>query len=377
MAVHGLEQVKMGVTMPYKRADVGNGYTVVARSVTLKPRNNMLVKYPNSPSHSVKGFKPLYFLAGPDYFLLAQAASEIRQAWENQCESEYVVLTINAPADWDDVLLQAKSYSLFSERTLLDVRFEKQTLDKTSQSKLLLYLENPNTDCLVLIRAPLLPVKQLMQFSQADKATVLQITSLSPLQMQQWVKSQLQQKGIAFTPDVPNLMQQMTEGNMLACAQAIEKLALSIDAGETVTHDRLMAEITDQSNLQPFELTEALLAGNLERAIRLIRFAATHQGEPTLTLWIIAQEVRQLVNLHHAIKSGNSLKTACSQLKIWQSRVRLYQQALSRLSVPRLYALLQSCQALDEHIKSSQNGLVWQELEQLVCQLCYTALQVS
>ncbi len=72
-----------------------------------------------------------------------------------------------------------------------------------------------------------------------------------------------------------------------------------------------------------------------------------------------------------------SMAAACSHLKIWPKRTRLYEKAVSRFKLATLYKLLQDSKQLDEQIKTSQGNQIWQSLERLAISLCLGSLVVS
>ena len=89
------------------------------------------------------------------------------------------------------------------------------------------------------------------------------------------------------------------------------------------------------------------------------------QGEPILVLWVLNQEIRKLVQIHH-LQASQPFQAICQQLKIWSKKIPLYQKAWQRVSGPQACDLLKRCQSLDEQMKSNRSGLIWQELENLV-----------
>jgi DNA polymerase-3 subunit delta len=169
---------------------------------------------------------------------------------------------------------------------------------------------------------------------------------------------------------VPALIHQYTQGNLLACAQTIEKLALISDKTNVLTAEDVKAQLIYQCEYQLYELADACLTANAEKALHLLRQANNNRTEPTLILWLLTQEVRQLIQLSHALKQQVAFSVACSQQKIWPQRANLYERTLTRLPLARLYELLKNSKQLDEQIKSNQSQQIWNGFEQLALTLC-------
>jgi len=330
----------------------------------------MLIKYQALMPHLKKSIQAVYVLVGSDHYLLNDAAFNIKKAWRQRGETDEKILHINAAADWATLQEEANSYSLFAEQVLLDARFDKKTIDTTGKALLNQYLQNINPQCLIILHANAVPVKQLQWLSNNENVTLVQATPLTGSALQGWIVEQLQQRSIVYEPQVPALIHQYTQGNLLACSQVIEKLALIHDKGSLLALEDVKAQLVDQCEYQLYELADACLTANAEKALHLLRQANSNRTEPTLILWLLTQEIRQLIQLSHALKQQIALSVACAQQKIWPQRANLYEKTLGRLPLTRLYTLLHNSKQLDEQIKSNQSQYVWDGFEKLALALC-------
>ncbi len=331
----------------------------------------MLIKSQALASYLRQALKALYILIGQDHFLLNEAAESIKLAWrKNEEDYEESVLTIEDPKDWALLAEKSNSYSLFANYQLIDIRYEKKTLDNSGKEFLKRYLENRNPHCLLLLRAPQLGHKQLQNFIACETAQVVQATSLNKLVMQNWITEQLQKRSLSFEQQVPELIWQYTQGNMLACAQVIEKLDLAKEEGQRLTVTIVKEQLVDQCDYQLFELSEACLSSNADKAIHLLQYAQHTKAEPTLVLWLLTQEIRKLIQLFELTQQALPFNEACNKLKIWSERKKLYQLVLKKVALQELLHLLQFCKIIDERIKSNQSKQVWQALEQVALSLC-------
>lgn len=326
----------------------------------------MLIRYQALESSLKKEQYPVYVLFGQDHYLLNAAALTIKQSWRQQGECDTKIIDISSPSDWSSLLDEANSYSLFSELVLLDVRYGKKTFDSSGQKILQQYLNNVNPRCLLVLQAPNLSAKQLTWLNQQPQVLSVQIFSLTEDRLKNWIVKQLNQLQLQYEKDIPGLIYEHTRGNMLACAQAIEKLSLTADPDKRLTVGNVQLHLSDQCEYQLYELADACLEAHAEKSIHLLRQARHNGTEPTLILWLITQEIRQLIQLTCLQRQSLSLTAACNKLKIWQQKTKLYHQALQRLPLPNLYQLLHTCQQLDEWIKTNQNTQIWDMIEQLI-----------
>jgi DNA polymerase-3 subunit delta len=329
----------------------------------------MLIKYQALEPTLSKQSHALYVLTGTDPYLLNHAASSIKATWRQKGDIDEKKLQLNTSADWTLLIEEANHYSLFAEHVLLDAHYEKKTLESAGKKSLQIYLENMHARCVLLLRAENIPQNQLAWLAKHDHVLLIQAYPLADAALKNWIKAQLQSHAIRFEPQVPDLIQYYTQGNMLACAQVIEKIALVYDQ-EVLSVDKTKEQLTVQCDYQLFELADACLNAQAEKALYVLQQASQNQTEPTLVLWLLTQEVRLLIQLSQLAKQqAIPLAKACQQLKIWPHRLRLYETALKRLSSEYLYQLLIKCQQCDEQIKSNQSAFIWHSLQQLALML--------
>jgi DNA polymerase III subunit delta len=327
----------------------------------------MLIKQAALSSHLKKACAPIYILIGQDEFLMMQTVKNIKSTWKNRHpDSESLCYTVEQPQDWEDIYSEADSYHIFSQETLIDVRFNKKTLDAKGKTALTTYLASPNPKKLILIQAPLLNAKHLSFCSTHQACVVVQIFPLHPREMRQWISDALKNAMLSCSSDAIELILQYTSGNHLACAQLIEKLGLIYPKSHTLSLDEVRQQLSFQCNDHLFDLPEACLYGDTQKAIRCIRVALSQKTEPVLILWIVTQEIRLLIQLQQLLTQGISFNDAASKLKIWSQRHQAYQKALGRLKIERLYDLLRQCQNLDQNFKLGKLKNIHLEIEQLL-----------
>lgn len=316
-----------------------------------------------------KKIDPLYVLVGQDNYLIEESLSTIKTNIKSKYEYDEKIISIQSTEDWSTVHEEANSYSLFSETTLLNIYYDKKTIDAAGKKILTAYLNAVNSRCFIIIRAPNVPAKQLLWLSNHNQALVVVAYPLNSDAMKSWITSRFKLNSLNTQPEVTELIYQYTQGNMLACAQVIEKIALSNPPGSSISKQLALEHLFDQCDYSLFELVDACLLGHADKAIQILRQASSNKSESTLILWMLTQEARALIQLLYLTQQKMEFKTACSQLKIWPQRINLYQIAIKRFNNSLLQQLLQYCKYIDEQIKSSLNTQVWNSLEKLTLSL--------
>lgn len=317
-----------------------------------------------------KRIAPLYMLIGQDNYLLDDSLATIKSAIKKVHEYDEKIISIQAADDWNQVREEASSYSLFSDTVLLNIFFDKKSIDAAGKKVLTECLNSINSRCFIIIRAPNVPAKQLQWLSSHEQAIVSVAYPLNAATMKNWIATQLRNKTINFDPQVPDIIHQYTQGNMLACAQVIEKIALCNDPNSKINIQQAREHLSDQCDHNLFELVDACLLGQGDKAIQVLRHAANNKTEATLVLWMLTQEIRTITQLANLLQQRVDIRTACSQLKIWPQRITMYQASCNRLNQNALHQLHRYCYSIDEHIKSSLNTQVWNSLENLALSVC-------
>jgi DNA polymerase-3 subunit delta len=336
----------------------------------LRLNNIMQIKQQALAQYIQKKLMPVYLLIGQDNYLIEDCLNTIKKHIKKTINYDEKMLSVQAVEDWNEVAREANSYSLFSENVLLNILYDKKTIDATGKKVLTEYLKSVNSRCFIIIRAPNVPAKQLQWLANHEHVLLVVAYPLNSETMKHWIINQLTMKSIRFESQVPDLIYHYTQGNLLACAQVIEKIGLSHDSTTLITSLHALEHLSDQCNHTLFELVDACLLGQSGKSIQILRQAANNKTEPTLVLWMLTQEIRILLQLDYLMQQGKDIKTACSELKVWPQRMNFYQASIRRVNSILLQRLLHYCQSIDAQIKSNMNTQVWSSLEQLSLALC-------
>ncbi|MDF1677500.1 MAG: DNA polymerase III subunit delta [Legionellaceae bacterium] len=321
-----------------------------------------MIKYPDVSfeTHLKQPPAPVYLLVGQDAFLLNQAVLALKKNWRalKETEIEEKRIYLELAQDWHELTETANSYSLFYSQQCIDATWQKKSLDAKSKAHLVDYAKAPNAECLVILRAPLLPPKQCADLSKNSNIVCINIQTLNAGAELRWIQQQLKKNQLTYTEAVPELIQTYTRGNLHAASQTIERLALTYEPNTTLTIEMTKAQLVDERQYKLYEISSACLEGNAKQALDLTERARKDQVEPILILWFITQELRLLEQL----MAGRTYQA----LKIYSFRTQQYQRALKRLSRDTIYRLIQQSQILDTHIKSGNTKQTWQLTERLI-----------
>ncbi len=273
--------------------------------------------------------------------------------------------------DWSALSGEWAAPSLFSPRRIFDVRLSSLRLPKEASTWLAQAASEPPGANLLIASCPRLEAahKKAAWVQAFERHGLwLEVWPLKEGELIAWMARRLQGLGLEAEREALRLLAERVEGNLLAAAQEIDKLALLFPAGRLTQQD-ILGAVADASRHNVFELGEAVLHADARRALRVLRGLLNEGEEPALIGWAITREIRLLADLAARLEQGESAAHAQKALKIREAQLRLY-AARAKQGARRWQALLQESAALDRIIKGIAPGRPWPALTRLVLEAC-------
>lgn len=310
---------------------------------------------------------PVVLLASAEPLLLLEAADAVRSRAREQGYVERSVFDVDTGFDWNDVTMGFSSLSLFASRRLIEVRLPTGKPGKEGGEVLAQFAQNPVPDIVLLIQAA--------QWSRAHETAwvkaierdgwVVPMWALKPNELPRWIEQRLNSRGLRADKTAIEILAERVEGNLLAAAQEIEKLAL-LHPGAMLDAAMMQSLVADSARYDVFGLVDAALAGDAAHALRIL---AGLRGEgaqvPALLSWV-ASQVTILVKLADTQARGGNLAQAMQKAGLWQSKEQAFKRALSRGALPDFERLMMACARLDRLSKGRGEGDAWCEMERLI-----------
>jgi DNA polymerase-3 subunit delta len=312
---------------------------------------------------------PIYLIEGDENLLVLEAAEAVREAAKQAHFIEREVVYIDSNRDWDELTRRACSVSLFSEKKVIDLRTPATLLKKEAAKAILDYLTQKNEETLLLITtgrldAATLRTKWAKEVIQ--KGAMVKAWPVGAAKLPSWIDQRFRSKNIRCDRDAIRVLADRVEGNLLAAAQEIDKIEVLVQSGQTISAEAMNDLIADNTHFDVYGLIDAALIGHLPRVSRMLRRLETEGIEPLWVVASVAREVRSLVKLAEAVKSGVSPDRAMAAAYVWRSRLSIVRGALERERLNLWPQLLVECSRIDNIVKGVQPGHVWSELLQLL-----------
>lgn len=344
----------------------------------------MQIKPEQLAGHLQRGLRPLYTVFGDEPLLAQEAGDAIRAAARAAGYAERKVFAAGgAHFDWSAVLGAAQALSLFAERQLIEIRIPGGKPGKDGSEALQRYcqaLPQLGDEVLTIVQLPRLDGQQLKSawFAALDGAGLtVRVDAVERRALPAWIAQRLAAQGqrvaageagqqtLAFFAD-------RVEGNLLAAHQELQKLALLYPAGE-LGFDQVEAAVLNVARYDVFKLGEAVLAGQVQRALRMLDGLRAEGEAAVLVHWTLASDIQALKRVRDALDAGQPLPMALRQARAWGAKERLLERvvpALPALTLAQLIDAASVCDGLVKGLKHPDWPLEpWDALRRLVLML--------
>lgn len=320
---------------------------------------------------------PLYLFEGSERFLRAQALKKLAAAAVEASVFDFNYAEISvAQGNLDEALGLARQYPMISPRRMVVVRDFETISDETQIELLKQYLREPaETTVLVFVTDGM--------DNRRNIATMLkkacQVVSFDPLddqQTTQWVRDYVTRAKCSIDPAAAAYLVGTVGVNLLQISNEVDKLInyVSADGGRKMITQREIDELVRHSREHSnFELTDAIVAGDRPKALRLLDriYANTDESVQSLSLMIlgaIASNYRRMVIAKDLMKQNLSNSEVAQAVGMSPYAVTYLNEKARRMEMGRLLQGIEAIARTDVALKSSL-ATPRLQMELLICEL--------
>ncbi|MCP3697213.1 MAG: DNA polymerase III subunit delta [Aliivibrio sp.] len=336
--------------------------------------------FPEQLGHNLeRHLRQSYLLFGNEPLLKQESLDAIRQAAIKQGFEEKHQFTLDKQLDWELIFDCTQALSLFSSRQILELTIPETGLTTAHTNKIKELVPALHDDILLIFQGP--RVNKAQENTQWFKALTqlgLFVPCNTPDNQQLPRFIQQRCKTLKLKPDAEavQMLAQWHEGNLLALAQSLDKLALLYPDG-LLTLIRIEEALNRNNHFTPFQLVDTLLSGQAKRAQRILRQLESEGMEVVILLRTLQKELFLLQNFQQAITQGEAMFTVFDRYKVWKNRRSLYQSALQRLPMPQIQLLIRSLALMEVATKTDFDTNCWPQLSQLTLDMCNIHISVT
>lgn len=317
---------------------------------------------------------PAYLIAGPEPLRVLEAGDAVRARARAQGITEREVFEADArDFDWNALAGSFRAPSLFSAQRLVELRLPTAKPGKDGSEVIVEFCADPPPDVVLLVTGGEWSRQHGGRWSEAIARVghVVVAWTLKPHELPDWIDRRLRSRGLRADRDAVLRLAERVEGNLLAAAQEIDKLALlfaqdrassrdlrepgpgkaearvpgegvppspartSMSADFVLTVDMMASYVADAARFDVFGLIDAALNGQPAQVSRMLKgLHAEGEVVPAL-LGMVVRELQATAALAQVQARGGNLAAEFKAQRIWESKQAMFRRALQRHSAPR------------------------------------------
>jgi len=314
--------------------------------------------------HLNRTLAPVYLLSGDEPLQIEESINLIRSQAQQHGFVERQVLHVERSFDWSQVTEQSSNMSLFGDKKILELRMPTGKPGTAGAKALQEYCQEPSDDVLLLIQSgkiekASLKSKWVQAISQAG--VFMRIWPLTGMELVRWVQMRLKAAQLSDYRQTAEYIASRVEGNMLAAAQEIEKMALLALGSDAASDTKPW--VSNQTNYNVFDLVDTILIGQRNKVIKILTQLQKESFAPNLVLWGLAELIRGVI-----YSAGRGQVKGVQNAFYYTKRNQLSAHA-SKFNREQLYTLLMKCGQVDQIIKGRATGDVWQSFADVALKL--------
>jgi DNA polymerase III subunit delta len=325
-------------------------------------------------SSKAKGAWPaLIWVSAEEDLLGIEALDQLRASARAKGFSERSVLSVTRHTTLSDITELTASMSLFSEQRLVEIRFNTGKVNKELGQHLEQLAADLPSDTKILVASPRLD-STTTKAPWFDKLSSKQwwapVYAISRAQLPQWIEQRLQAQQQSADKTVLDWLADKVEGNLLAAAQEIRKLALLNEPGK-LSLTSVQNAVTSVARYDQFTVFDAALNGHLQGTLNALS-GLQAEGEAVQSVtWSASETVRTLLRIKAGTRGGGSINMA--QFRLFGQRETIFSRAAQTVPYDRLLKALDWVALADragKGVPSPHAPNAWVALDHVATLLC-------
>ena len=282
--------------------------------------------------------RPAYLIAGPEALLVMEAADAVRATARAQGVDDREVYDIEGKSpDWDSVAAAFQAPGLFATRRVVEVRMPSGKPSKEGSEILQAFCADPPPDVVLLVTAAEWSLKQHAgKWSDAIGRVghIVIAWQVKPHELQGWIEARMRARGLRAERDAVRALAERVEGNLLAAAQEIDKLALLAE-GRTIDAAAMESLVSDSARYDAFGLVDAAMNGEAAHVARMLQGLRAEGEAVPAVLGAISKELLRAAALARVSERGGNLQAEFGAQGIWKNKQAAYTRAIGRHGAAR------------------------------------------
>jgi DNA polymerase-3 subunit delta len=322
-------------------------------------------------SHLKNSLAPCYLVTGDEHLLVGEALDAIRKTARERGFNSREMHIATTGFDWPQLAASTSNLSLFSEQRIIELRLPTGKPGRAGGQTIIDLIEQAGPELLFIVTGPKLDKSSgASKWAKAldRKGVSLPIWPIGVRELPGWIANRMRAAGLQPDSEAVILVADRVEGNLLAARQEIEKLRLLLGEGPVSVAD-VSTAVANSSRYDVYKLTDAALAGDARRAVKILGGLRAEGVEPVIVMWALTRELRTLATLDDVIRQGGDLGGAMQKSGVWRNRQGLVRSCVGRHQHGDFHKMLKVTGRADAAAKGQRAGDPWQIAADVVVNL--------
>lgn len=314
-------------------------------------------------------YKPVYYLMGEETYYIDKISDYISDTVLTDEEKEFnLTVMYGGDVDVATIVNAAKRYPMMSEHQVVVV---KEAQNVKGMEGLSFYLQKPLMSTILVIchKHGVLDRRKKLAAEIEKIGVLFESKKLKEAQLPGFVASYLKRKSVDIEPKAAEMMAEFVGTDLSRMAGELEKLVITLPPGSRrVTPEQIERNIGVSKDYNNFELRNALVARNVLKANRIIKyFEENPKNNPIqTTLSVLFGFFSNLMLAYYAPeKTEQGIAEQLGLKSTWQARE--YMNAMRQYSGVKVMEIIGEIRYCDARSKgvdnvSLENGDLLREL---------------
>ena len=304
----------------------------------------------------------IFIISGNEPFQKQKVTNNILEYFKNL---EFELSSYNLTEQNSEILYQeTSSISLFNDKKIFLLNIDNTP--KKIQQTLIDNIKNKSEDNIfVIIFNNLKKTQTNTKWFKQISANAIHINIYNPNIYTAFkiIKKEINDNlKVKLTDQAINILIQKTEGNLIATNQILTLL----NKQQQKYFDKINIKpfLHEHSQYDIFDLSETLLSLNKNKSLKIFSSIISDPTKITLVLWAIKKEIRIIYQLHQA--KNNNKQQIFRENNIWASKERLYNSLINKISITKIFFLLDECLNAELILKGAISGDIQQKINYII-----------
>lgn len=330
-------------------------------------------------AHLESPLKSVYLVTGDEPLLIQEVVDEIRSSARKQGFEERQVFHVDQKFDWQALLEEAGSLSLFASKKIIELKLPNGKPGPTGSKKLVEFLESAPDDTVLIIESGKIDKNALNSKwckTLDNTGIIIQVWPIKPEETLGFMRQRANKLKLNIEHDALQLMSSRLEGNPLAAKQELDKLLL-LHGSQPISVGMIFEEVKDSARYDAYDLAKAMLQSRAHDAVNILHHLKAEGTQPLSVIWPLARDVRVIAGLIPLIGQRNRVDAHFKSYRVFSNQQQDYIRAASHISVNQANKAIELLKQADQSIKGKVDALpYWILIEDAVLQVCGAKLKI-